>query len=279
MRRCRRELRRHLGTARPPRYDGEAITSDAAWNNVDLVEIGIRIGKIFASFPTDRSPNEAQTESDLIWPILEALGWQFSLTQQNLTAKGRDDVPDGLLFLNDAAKATADRHIEDWKRYEHGVAVVEAKRWRRPLDRRSGKKDETNAPSTQMLRYLRRVEDLTKGKLRWGILTNGESWRLYYQGARSVSEQFLEIDLAALFRVRGELFDADESAEAEVERQHWLKVFVLMFRREAFAHSPSDSRTFHQQALEEGKFYEERVAKNLSDTVFTTVVSGVPITP
>lgn len=252
-------------------YLEEAITGDAAWNDVGLVEIGIRIGKIFASFPTDRSPNEAQTESDLIWPVLDALGWQFSLTQQNLTAKGRDDVPDGLLFLNDAAKATADRHIEDWKRYEHGVAVVEAKRWRRPLDRRSGKKDETNAPSTQMLRYLRRVEDLTKGKLRWGILTNGESWRLYYQGARSVSEQFLEIDLAALFRVRGELFDADESAEAEAERQHWLKVFVLMFRREAFAHSPSDSRTFHQRALEEGKFYEERVAKNLSDMVFTTV--------
>lgn len=252
-------------------YLEEAITSETAWNDAALLEIGARIGQVFAKFPTDRSPNEAQTESDLIWPILEALGWQVSLTQQNLTAKGRDDVPDGLLFLDDAAKTTADRHIEDWKRYEHGVAVVEAKRWRRPLDRRSGKKDETNAPSTQMLRYLRRVEDLTKGKLRWGILTNGESWRLYYQGARSVSEQFLEIDLAALFRVRGELFDADESAEAEAERLHWLKVFLLMFRREAFAHSASDSRTFHQRAMQEGKFYEERVAKNLSDMVFTTV--------
>ena len=252
-------------------YLEEAITSETAWNDTALSEIGARIGKVFAKFPTDRSPNEAQTESDLIWPILEALGWQVSLTQQNLTAKGRDDVPDGLLFLDEAAKAKADRHIEDWKRYEHGVAVVEAKRWRRPLDRRSGKKDETNAPSTQMLRYLRRVEDLTKGKLRWGILTNGETWRLYYQGARSVSEQFLEIDLAALFRVRGELFDTDESTEAEAECLHWLKVFLLMFRREAFAHSPSDSRTFHQRALEEGKFYEERVAKNLSDMVFTRV--------
>ena len=252
-------------------YLEEAIIAQPVWNDDALAEVASRIGKVFADFPTDRSPNEAQTESDLIWPILEALGWQFSLTQQNLTSKGRDDVPDGLLFLNVTAKAAADRHIEDWKRYEHGVAVVEAKRWRRPLDRRSGKKDETNAPSTQMLRYLRRVEDLTKGKLRWGILTNGEHWRLYYQGARSVSEQFLEIDLAALFRVRGELFDADESAKAVSDRQHWLKVFVLMFRMEAFAHSPSDSRTFHQRALEEGKFYEERVAKNLSDIVFNTV--------
>ena len=48
-----------------------------------------------------------------------------------------------------------------------------------------------------MLRYLRRVDDLTSGKLRWGILTNGSRFRLYYQGARSVSEQFFEADLAA----------------------------------------------------------------------------------
>jgi len=31
-----------------------------------------------------------------------------------------------------------------------------------------------------MLRYLRRVEDLTTGALRWGVLTNGARWRLYY---------------------------------------------------------------------------------------------------
>ena len=49
-----------------------------------------------------------------------------------------------------------------------------------------------------MLRYLRRVEDLTTGKLRWGMLTDGGRWRLYYQGARSVAEQFFEIDLAAV---------------------------------------------------------------------------------
>ena len=49
-----------------------------------------------------------------------------------------------------------------------------------------------------MLRYLRRIEDLTTGALRWGILTNGARWRLYYQGARSVSEQFFEVDLPAL---------------------------------------------------------------------------------
>ena len=112
-----------------------------------------------------------------------------SLRQQNLAPRGREDVPDGLLLGDGAA-----------------------------LDRRSGRRGEETAPSTQMLRYLRRVEDLTTGKLRWGMLTNGGQWRLYYQGARSVSEQFFEIDLPTVLAIPGHeggLFELIEEA-----RQH-----------------------------------------------------------
>ena len=101
-----------------------------------------------------------------------------------------------------AAKAQANKTPEEWRRYEFGLAIVELKRWNRPLDRRSGQRGEETAPSTQMLRYLRRVEDLTTGKLRWGILTNGGRWRLYYQGARSVAEHFFEIDLAPFLALK-----------------------------------------------------------------------------
>ena len=41
-----------------------------------------------------------------------------------------------------------------------------------------------------------------------------------------------------------------------------------MFRREAFVPSPADRRTFHQIALDQGRFYEERVAGDLSKLVF-----------
>ena len=98
---------------------------------------------------------------------------------------------------------------------------------------------EETAPSTQMLRYLRRVDDITAGKLRWGILTNGGRWRLYYQGARSVSEQFFEIDLAAVLGVPGH--DGGLFALTAENRAYWLKVFALMFRREAFIPSPDRS--------------------------------------
>ena len=224
---------------------------------------------VFAKFPVSQTPNETRTEDDLIWPILRCLGWSQSMRQQNLTVKGREDVPDGLLFADAAAKAQADQHVEEYKRYQFGLAVVESKRWKRPLDRRSSKRGEELAPSTQMLRYLRRVDDLTTGKLRWGILTNGGRWRLYYSGARSVSEQFFEIDLAAVLRIEGQ-GDGLFALNAE-EQRHALRVFALIFRREAFLPSATDQRTFHQRAMDEGKFYEERVATDLSNLVFAQI--------
>ena len=252
-------------------YLTKAITGEPEFDTVDPSALADVFKPIFDDFPTEQSPSEAKTEDDLIWKILVALGWEHSERQVNLAPKGRDNIPDGLLFLDEQSKATANVHMEHWERYRHGVVLVESKRWGRPLDRGLRKKDESTAPSTQILRYLRRVDDLTTGNLRWGVLTNGAVWRLYYQGARSVSEQFFEIDLASLLRVCGDPVDANDTEDDQAEREHWLKVFALMFRRESFAPSPTDPRTFHIRAIEEGQFYEERVAKNLSNVVFQTV--------
>lgn len=223
----------------------------------------------FSHFPISQSPNESQTEDDLIWPVLSLLGWSDALRQQNLSAKGRDDVPDGLLFQDAEAKAKANAHPEEWKRYAFGAAIVESKRWLRPLDRRSGKHGEETAPSTQMLRYLRRIDDVTSGGLRWGILTNGAKWRLYFSGARSVSEQFLELDIAQILDLPGH--DDGLFKLSDEDRAHWFRVFMLMFRREAFVPQGVDPRSFHVRAIAEGKFYEERVAEDLSNKVFREV--------
>ena len=249
----------------------DSVTETADWQALDdaaLDDLEAALRSIFDNFPFAGTPNESQTEDDLIWPVLGALGWSAGLRQQNLSPTGMTDVPDGLLFADDAAKGRANRS-QEWRRYEHGLAVVESKRWQRPLDRRSGRAGEEMAPSTQMLRYLRRVDDLTTGALRWGILTNGARWRLYYQGARSVSEQFFEVDLPAILDLPGhndDLFALDDG-----ERRHCLKLFALVFRRGAFLPGAVDERTFHQRAIEEGRFYEERVAANLSALVFGQV--------
>lgn len=118
-----------------------------------------------------------------------------------------------------------------------------------------------------MLRYLRRIDDLSSGQLRWGILTNGAKWRLYWAGARSVSEEFLEIDLGRVLA----LDDGEDLFADEASREHWLRVFAVMFCREAFIKTGTDNRSFHERARAAAAFYEERVAASLSKLVFEQV--------
>lgn len=256
------------GTLFTSDYLTRGITDTPEYASIDTIALAEQLSAILDVFPAATNPNEAQTEDDLIWPVLAALGWKDSLRQMNLTVSGRDDVPDGLLFADADAKAQANANTHEWQRYGHGLAVVESKRWGRPLDR-AGRRDEATAPSTQMLRYLRRIDDLTSGRLRWGILTNGGRWRLYWAGARSVSEEFLEIDLArVLGRSGDDLFDNPE------DRAHWLRVSGVMFGRAGFIADASGT-TFHARALKQAAFYEERVAASLATLVFEEVFPAI----
>jgi hypothetical protein len=256
-----------------------AITTNSDWKTLSEAEVDsfdADLRKIFAAFPMGdkkKVENESTTEKELIWPILDRLGWHHVLPQQNLSQSGRLDVPDGLLFANEAAKAQANTHPEEYNRYQHGIAIVEAKRWNRPLDRQSAKSDEILAPSTQMLRYLDRASIMTSGALRWGILTNGARWRLYFSGARSVSEQFLELDLGMILGI-GSASGQQQSDMFELtkaEKRHMLRVFLLVFRNQAFVVAPPHIESFLVRAIAEGKVYEERVAANLSELVFSQV--------
>ena len=115
----------------------EAITQLPDWADMSasaLDDLEAALQARFDRFPTDQSPNESQTEEDLIWPVLKRLGWTAHLRQQNLSPVGRQDVSDGLLFADGA-----NRFTDEWRRYGHGLAVVESKRWMRPLDGRSGR--------------------------------------------------------------------------------------------------------------------------------------------
>ena len=180
-------------------YLVEGINGTTQFRGVDVADARAKLTAIFAGFPHASGPNEATTEGDLIWPILNALGWSEYLTQQNLSASGRADVPDGLLFIDAAAKSSANAHPEEYKRYSHGAAIIESKRWGRALDRAEGRKgDDKDTPSTQLLRYLRRIDDLINGDLRWGLLSYCRKWRLYFSGARSTINDYLELDLARI---------------------------------------------------------------------------------
>lgn len=247
-------------------YLTESITQEAEYRDIDVDYVYQQVQLVFEKFPTSSSPSEAKTEDDLIWKVLSILGWQHFDRQVPLSESGRENIPDGLMYLDEDTKLKANESSSDWEYYNFGVALIESKRWMRKLDRGMARKTERTAPASQVLRYLRRVDDLTNGKVRWGILTNGAVWRLYFQGSRSVSEQYFEFDLYSLF-----CESPTSEAVNQEYREHWLRVFILMFRREAFEKISATHDTFHSKALAEGKYYEERVTKELSEVVFQTV--------
>jgi hypothetical protein len=85
----------------------EAITKTLEWaaiTDAELAAFGFALTTVFKAFPRSKNPNEAQTEDDLIWKVLERLGWVDFLRQQNLAARGRDDVPDGVMLRTRLSK-------------------------------------------------------------------------------------------------------------------------------------------------------------------------------
>jgi hypothetical protein len=211
----------------------DGIERTAQWKGLTdetVQSVRQRLHALATKFLKIAKPNEAETEKEFIYPVIEALGWNEYQVQQILSQKGRKQVPDALLFADLAAKTLAVGEAQQWKRFQHGLAVLEAKRWNRALDR-ADKKDpsEEGVPSTQMLQYLSRVDVQTNNKVRLGILTNGNVWRLYFQGALSVSEDHFEIDLAKALQLPGHELNLLDRADSRLTPDRALRLFILMF--------------------------------------------------
>ncbi len=252
----------------------DGIKATPVWEALpdsELDAFGARLFAIYSPFDASSTLNEASTEQEIILKVLGALGWDELWIPQNVASKTRrEDVPDWLLFPESAAKAAALKEHKEDRRYRHGILILEAKRWLRPLDR--GDATDMLAPGTpsnQILRYLSAAEIASERRILWGILTNGRRWRLYYQGARSRSEEFLEIDVAAFTGIRGLTADLEDAHDP----RHGLKLLYCLFHRAAFSAQDWDGagRTFHQFALHEARHYEETVSQDLGARVFAAV--------
>ncbi len=254
------------GVQGTPPYQDFGDTAFAAFQSA--------LQSIFTGLDAASTINEAQTEQLVINKVLAELGWaDDTLPQVNADPKGREAVPDCLLFANPQQKALAVAEAKDDRRYRHGLAILEAKRWLRPLDRSADRGDVSNAfdpdaPSSQMLRYLSRIDVASDRAIKWGMLTNGAVWRLYWQDARSRAEEFFEIDLAAALGVQGIQHELDEIKPGDA-----LRLFYLFFQREAFLPQAWDNsnRTFHAYALNEARLYEEKVSQDLGARVFSDI--------
>ena len=198
------------------------------------------------------SINEASTEMELIRPLFKLLGWNHYLPQQG--SDQNQDIPDHLLFGDANSKDNAATKPAA-ARYPDALAVAESKRFDLPLDAREGK--QTGSPHAQILRYLATADINSDGRIRWGILTNGRIWRLYDRRALPRASGYYEVDLNAALKA--------------ADAAHSLRAFRLLFGRPAFSPQHGAQTSFLEDAITEGRRYEEQVASDLSGTVFDKV--------
>ena len=232
--------------------DGIRATQEWTARTANFEAFHQNLAWLWESFKTRQGPNEATTEQDLIRPLLDALGWTDYLPQQG--SQGNEDIPDHLLFSDAESKSRAGAKSHSPDRYVDALLIEESKRFGLSLDRRDpGDRAQTSTPHGQILRYLSTADAESDGRIRWGILTNGGVWRLYDHRTRPRATAYFETNLIEALEAGG--IDA-------------LRLFYLLFRRESFVRREGATATFLETALAEGRRYEERVAQDLSGTVF-----------
>jgi len=191
--------------------------------------------------------NEAQTEERFIKPVLQALGFVFTVQAGVPTASGHRQ-PDYALFTDDAVRAAAAAR-SGAERFRGAVAVCDAKRFDRPLDRRRVEGALSEDPVAQIIHYVA----ITRS--RWGVLTNGRLWRLYAAEGDMVEGACLEVDLCRLLDAR----DVDA-----------FRYFATLFTAEAFVPGP-DRRSLADRALDGSRAQAVAVGDALRRQVFEAV--------
>ena len=229
------------------RYLDQTLPRRGAWLDLgdEAAPVLAQIRALFAAFTP--SPNEAQTERDLVRPVLEVLGHTFEVQAALRTPKGTKK-PDYIFYRDVAALSANKGKVLSDADLGAALAAGEAKYWDRKLDVSSqGESDEiTKVPSDQIAFYMRHTG------APWGILTNGRRWRLYHKETVEKQDRFYEADLK-------ELADANDP-EA-------FLYFFAFFRRAAFAAPLGDALTLDGM-LRESVDYARGVSESLKAQVF-----------
>lgn len=194
-----------------------------------------------------RGANEAQTEERWVQPVLRALGFAYTVQVGLLVGTGRRQ-PDYALFLTEEDRVTSDR-LDGGARYERAAAVADAKRFNRPLDRRTVAGDPFEDPVAQIINYV----SITRRA--WGILTNGRVWRLYSAARGLVDGACYEVDLISLL----------EGGDAAA-----FRYFAAFFSASAFG-PDTHGRSFVDKVLDESTANAVQVGDALERQVFSAV--------
>ena len=228
----------YLNVTLPQRTEWKLLAHDAAQALAVIAPI------VRAYVPSD---NEAQTEEELIRPVLRALGHTFEVQAALKTPDGTKK-PDYIFYRDLAAlNANKNRTLDEALLQGKAFAVGDAKYWDRPLDqnlKRANADPFTNKnPAYQIAFYIQH------SGVEWGILTNGRLWRLYHKDTAHKQDRFYEVDLPALV----------ETGDPEV-----FLYFYALFHRTAFEPGPIGLDAL----LKESAAYARGVGESLKGQVY-----------
>ncbi len=191
---------------------------------------------------------EAQTERDIVRPVLGLLGHTFEVQVPLHTPSGTKR-PDYVFYRDAEARAALrNRVLTEEELRPVARAVGDAKYWDRRLDvavKGKGGDPFSNAnPSYQIAYYMQH------SGVEWGILTNGRLWRLYHRESAHKLDRYYEVDLPELVH------------SGDVNR---FLYFYAFFRHAAFdAHEPLSLASMLRESAE----YARGVGETLKAQVY-----------
>ena len=199
--------------------------------------------------------NEAQLEEELIKPLIKILGFEYEVQVPLKTASGMKR-PDFALFIDRVEKEAAQGLHQDSHENYFGLCkvILESKRWGRNLDNKSldsVDKSDMGNPSTQIDYYLRFSD------VKWGILTNGQKWRLYNKETSYRLSIFFEINL----------FDVIQNNDIDS-----FRYFYNFFRKEAFIRGTNNT-SFLERVVAESIAYSKKIGDSLKNSIYSAVLN------
>lgn len=222
-------------------YLDNQIKSNPEWEKNDHIEAFNKIKKIYnAEFAFLETLNEKQLEQRFFGPIFKILNHTIEVNEST----GNKEFPDYAFFQDRNSLDDAHRNKGTNSFYNNAYAIGEVKRWGIELDRFGKDWDNRKRnPSLQIWIYL---HDVTP---KWGILTNGASWRLYCKD-----------------RGRNEYYEIDLPTLLATDKVDEFRYFYYFFRREAFPFQ--DASPFLERVLQGSVDYANEIGDDLKENVY-----------
>jgi len=193
-------------------YLSEVLPASPLWDTAGMAEAKAAIAKLWEEHKEKAGRyNEGRLEEEFIRPVLRILGHVFDVQAE----VGRHTADYAFFADQETKEAGGECETGTEEFWSHAVAVGDAKVWNRELDKRleGGSGWDNQNPSFQICWYI------SQTNCKWGILTNGQHWRLYAAHSKFKLDVYYDVDLEQAL-----------SADDEIS----FGYFYLFFRREAF---------------------------------------------